>query len=226
MNATLEASGGGTLILPAPTAFTATGSTVTVTGSGSSVQIGSGILDPLPTSGSNGTINVPAFPQGMTVDLNPNGTFSGGTTFNVDADATVDIQSGTYTGGVTFNVGQGAVVDLTGGNTVTYGGTLTGSGSGTVQFSGGGIDPAAGSGGGPANAGLTLNFSGSMFQWTGGGFFASLGNVTNLGTINLGWFQRQGLLRGWHALQRRHHDPDRHRQPRPAQRQRDPPRRS
>ena len=42
---TLEVSGGGTLILPAPTAFTATGSTVTVSGSGSSVQIGSGVLD-------------------------------------------------------------------------------------------------------------------------------------------------------------------------------------
>ena len=131
----------------------------------------------------------------------------------------MDIESGTYTGGVTFNVGQGAVVDLTGGDTVTYGGTLTGSGSGTVQFSGG-IDPAAGSGDGPANAGLTLNFPGSMFQWTGGGIFASLGDVTNLGTINLAGSERQGVLRGRHPRQLRHHHPDRHRQPRPAQRQR------
>ena len=186
LNAALQASGGGTLILPAATTFTAAGSTATVTGTGSSVQIGTGVLEPFPTSGNNGTINVPAFPQGLTVGLNPgSGTFSGGTTFNVLANATVNIESGTYTGGVTFNVGQGAVVDLTGGNTVTYGGTLTGSGSGTVQFSGGSIDPAAGSGDGPTNAGLILNFSGSVFQWTGGGFFASKGNVTNLGTINL-----------------------------------------
>ena len=69
--------------------------------------------------------------------MNPNGTFSGGTTFNVDSGATVNIQSGTYTGGVTFNVGQGATVDLTGGQTVTYSGTLTGSGAGTVQLSSG-----------------------------------------------------------------------------------------
>ncbi len=193
-NAALEVSGGGTLIMPAATTFTAAGSTVTVTGTGSSVQIGSGVLEPFPTSGSNGTIDVPAFPQGLTVALNPgSGTFSGGTTLNVEAGATVSIESGTYTGGITFNVGQGAVIDLTGGETVTYGGTLTGSGSGTVQFSGGSIDPAAGSGDGPANAGLILNFSGSMFQWTGGGFFASKGNVTNLGTINLAGASDKGF---------------------------------
>ena len=190
----LEVIGGGTLTLPAATTFTAMGSTVTVTGTGSSVQIGSGVLEPFPTSGSNGTINVPAFPQGLTVALNPGtGTFSGGTTLNVEAGATVSIESGTYTGGITFNVGQGAVIDLTGGDTVTYGGTLTGSGSGTVQFSGGSIDPAAGSGDGPANAGLILNFSGTMFQWTGGGFFASLGDVTNLGTINLAGSSDKGF---------------------------------
>ncbi len=185
-NATLTVVGGSTLILPGPTAFTAAGSTLTVSGTGSSAQIGSGVLDPFPMSGSNGTINVPPLPLGMTVDMNPgSGTFSGGTTFNVGAGAIVDIQSGTYTGGVTFNVGQGAVVDLTGGNTVTYGGTLTGSGAGTVQLSSGAFYPATGSGNGPANAGATLNFSGGMFQWTGGGMELSVGNVTNEGTINL-----------------------------------------
>ena len=166
---TIDVTGGSTLILPAPTAFTATGSTVSVTGAGSSIQIGGGILDPLPASGNQGTITVPQFPQGMTVDLNPDGTFSGGTTFNVGADATVNIQSGTYTGGVTFNVGQGAVVDLTGGNTVTYGGTLTGSGAGTVQLSGGNFYPATG--------GATLDFSAGMFQWTGGGMELTVGEM-------------------------------------------------
>ena len=207
---TIDVSG-STLILPAPTAFTATGSSVSVTGAGSSIQIGSGILDPLPDSGTGVTLNVPQFPQGMTLFLNPSGTFSGGTTFNVGANATVEIQSGTYTGGVTFNVGQGAVVDLTDVKMnmyVTYGGTLTGSGSGTVQFSGDQIYPAIGSGDGPTGAGLTLNFPGTMFQWTGGDFYASLGNVTNLGTINLAGSNDKGT-QGWHVLQRRDHDPDR-----------------
>ena len=171
-------SGGGTLTLPAPTAFTAMGSFVSVIGAGSSVQIGSGILEALPASGNNGTITVPAFPQGMTVELNTNGTFSGGTTINVGADATLDILGGTYTGGVTFNVGQGALVDLTSGLTVTYGGTLTGSGSGTVLFSSGQLNVALG--------GLTLNFPESMFQWTGGVIDSSAGDVTNLGNFLAG----------------------------------------
>ena len=32
-----------------------------------------------------------------------------------------------------------------------------------------------------------------MFQWTGGGFYASLGNVTNLGTINLAGSGEKGF---------------------------------
>jgi hypothetical protein len=175
-NGNITVSGGASLTLPPPTAFTAAGTTATVSGSGSSLAIGSGILDPLPTSGTGVVINVPEFPQGMTLNLNPNGTFSGGTTFNVGGGATVNIPSGTYaggttfnigggaivnvhsgtfTGGATYNVGQGAIVNLTDGQTVTYGGTLTGSGSGTVMFSGGGVDPAIGSGIGPANTTLS-----------------------------------------------------------------------
>ena len=170
-------SGGAELTLPPPTSFTAAGSTMNVSGSGSSVAIGIGILDPPPGSGADVTINVPQFPQGMTLNLDPNGTFSGVTTFNVGAGAVVNIQGGTYTGGTTYNVGQGATVDLTGGQTVTYSGTLTGSGSGTVQFSSGTLTVGVG--------GLSLNFGGNLFQWTGGGLEASGGNITNLGTINL-----------------------------------------
>ncbi len=169
-NATISVSAGASLVLPAPTAFTASGATATVT-DGSSITIGSGVLSP-PSSGTNATINVPQFPQGMILDMNPKGTFSGGTTFNVDSGATVNIQSGTYTGGVNFNVGQAATVDLAGGQTATYSGTLTGSGAGTVQFSSGTVVVGLG--------GLTLNFSGSMFQWTGGYFNAASGDVTNL----------------------------------------------
>ncbi len=112
---TIYVNGGSTLILPAPTAFTATGSTiVSLTGAGSSIAIGSGILKPLPASGTGVTLNVPQFPQGMTLDLE-GGTFSGGTTFNVGADATVEILNGNYIGGATFDVGAGATVTIPGG---------------------------------------------------------------------------------------------------------------
>ena len=113
----------------------------------------------------------------MTLNLNPNGTFSGGTTFDVGAGATVNIGGGTYTGGVDFNVAQGATVDLTGGQTVTYSGTLSGSGGGTVSLNSGTFAVGIG--------GVTFNFPSSMFQWTGGGISGAGGTLTNLGTINL-----------------------------------------
>ena len=46
-----------------------------------------------------------------------------------------------------------------------------------MLFDGGSYNPALG--------GISLNFPGSMLQWTGGDFFASLGDVTNLGTLIL-----------------------------------------
>ena len=101
----------------------------------------------------------------------------------LDNEGDVNVESGTVvlSGGAfapgTVTVAAGAVVDLTGGQTVTYSGTLAGSGGGTVQFSSGTITVGVG--------GLTLDFPGSMFQWTGGGFEASGGNVSNLGTINI-----------------------------------------
>ena len=96
----ITVSGGATLKPPAAAAaFAAAGATVTISGSGSALAIGGGILNPPPTSGSGVVINVPQFPQGMTLNLDPNGTFSGVTTFNVGAGAVVNIQGGTYTGG-------------------------------------------------------------------------------------------------------------------------------
>ena len=94
----------------------------------------------------------------------------GGATFNVSSNAH-------FNGGIVFNVDPLATVYLTGGS---YGGTLSGSGGGTVQLSGS-VYPAVG--------GITLNFPGNMFQWTGGAMFASLGNVINQGTLNLDQFQ-------------------------------------
>ena len=99
------------------------------------------------------------------------------TTFNVGQGTQVILAGGTYEGTTTFNVAQAATVDLTGGQQPTYGGTMTGSGAGTVLFASGNIKTAVG--------GLTFNFPGKLFQWSGGSFLAALGDVTNQGTMNL-----------------------------------------
>ena len=165
----IQLSGGATLSLPAVAQGTlplSNGQSVTVRGT----------LVSVPAAGTaDATINVPQS-SGLTLTMQNSGTLTA-TTFNVGQGTTLDLTGGTYSGGAVFNVAQGAVVDLTGGQTVTYSGTLTGSGSGTVQFTTGTMTVGVG--------GLTLDFPGSMFQWTGGGLEASGGNVTNQGTINL-----------------------------------------
>jgi RHS repeat-associated protein len=144
-----------------------------------------GTLVSLPTAGTSGvTINVPAS-TGLTVTLQSTGTLTD-TIINVSSGSTVALSGGSYTGGVTFNVAQGGTADLTGGQTTTYGGTLTGSGPGTVRFNAGALHTGLG--------GMTLNFAGTMFQWTGGSIFASLGDVTNLGTINLAGAGSKGFF--------------------------------
>ena len=103
----------------------------------------------------------------------PTDAYLGGTIFNV-AGATVTINGGTFIG-MSFNLAAGASVDFNGSSTVS--GMVTGTGAGTVQFSGGIIATGLG--------GLTLNFPGNMFQWSGGIFNCTLGDVTNLGILNL-----------------------------------------
>ncbi|MFI5454955.1 MAG: RHS repeat-associated core domain-containing protein [Isosphaerales bacterium] len=80
--------------------------------------------------------------------------------------------------GTTFKVAQGAVVDLTGEeNPVTYWGTYTGSGGGTIALRGGELAV------GGANA--TFNFPTGMFQWTGGAIGLSDNTFTNAGFLTL-----------------------------------------
>jgi RHS repeat-associated protein len=98
---------------------------------------------------------------------------------------TIEVDTGTInlatTGGVstggTFNVAQGATLDLIAGQTVTYSGTFSGSGAGTVLFSSGTIEVGVG--------GVTFDFPGNLFQWTGGAIELTGGDATNNGTINL-----------------------------------------
>jgi hypothetical protein len=150
---------------------------------GMSVTI-QGTLVSMPEAGTSGaTINVPQS-QGLTMILDNSGTLTG-TTINVGQGSNVVLARGTYLGTTTINVAQGATADLTSGETTTYGGTLTGSGSGAVQLTSGNFTPALG--------GVTFNFPGGMFQWTGGAMALSYGDVTNLGTVNLSGANRKQI---------------------------------
>ena len=120
-------SSGGDVELPLVTDITGP---VSLTCDGGSLDIGSATVS-MPTSGTGATINVPTLPQGIAISLGTGGTFVDAT-FNIAQGDSVSLISGTYVGAI-FNVNQGATLDLTGGQTVTYSGTLTGSGSGTVQ---------------------------------------------------------------------------------------------
>ena len=120
----------------------------------------------MPQGGAGATIDVPQVPKGVPIDLAAIGAYSGGTTFDIPQGDTVNItaspltlepatfsggtifdvgegavvkaiMAGTFQGGASFSVDQSATVDLTGGQAVSYGGTLTGTGEGTVQFSSG-----------------------------------------------------------------------------------------
>jgi len=110
-----------------------------------------------------------------TTTFGPNVTFNGGN---------VEVQTGTFnlatTGGPTvggnFTVASGAVLDLTGGQTRNYVGTYTGTGEGTIRVSNGTLQVGA--------EGATFNFTGNIFQWTGGTLTGS-SVLTNTGTINL-----------------------------------------
>ncbi len=144
---------------------------------GARVILSTGSLTMPAANASAVTLNVPSLPLGVTLTLANSGTWSGGTTFNVIAGSHVALAGGTYTGGAIFNVGVAATVDLTGGQVSTFAGTLTGTGAGIVQFSGGEIDAGTG--------GMTLNFAGSMFHCTGGVFRGTNGSFTNQGTFNL-----------------------------------------
>jgi RHS repeat-associated protein/uncharacterized repeat protein (TIGR01451 family) len=184
LNVQIAADGSGSVIdLPTLTSYATPGGSLAASNDGS-IAIGKDVVT-MPETGNGATINVPQLPQGfqgVTIFLASSGTFTGGTTFNVPQGETIGITGVTITGGTTFNVAQGTVVNLTGG---TYSGTFAGSGGGTVQIPSGWVAIGLG--------GLTTNFAGSMFQWTGGVICSALGNLTNLGTINLAGCSDKGF---------------------------------
>ena len=133
---------------------------------GGSLNLGGTAVD-MPNSGSNATINVPQLPFGVPlVGIGAGGTVID-TTFNAPAAHALVIVGGTYTGTTTFNVEQGhdnrshwRTNRHVLGNAKrlrSRNGRVT---SGTLQVGVGG---------------LTLDFTGNMFQWTGGEINGSRG---------------------------------------------------
>src|SRR5581483_9801504 len=165
---------GTTLSLPAGGSYLADGSTVTLGGTGALNTTGQTFQ--LPTSGQAATVVLPALSPGLSLVL-PGGNFSGGTTFDLPGGTGLILQGGSYQGGVTFNLGPGATADLTGGQTVTYQGTLAATGAGTVHLGGGTVATGAG--------GVTLNCAPGVFQWTAGTLDTTGGDVVVLQPVTL-----------------------------------------
>jgi hypothetical protein len=123
--------------------------------------------------------------QGVVLKSAGTGVSQIAVTFN-DLGGTVEVQSGVLaltSGGSssngTFNASMGATLDLVPANqTSTFAGLFTGSGAGTVTLANGTLQA--------AGAGVTFNFPGTLFQWTGGTIASSF-NVpfTNAGAMTI-----------------------------------------
>lgn len=98
-----------------------------------------------------------------------------GTKMNVLTGTLALETAGGLINGANINVSTGATLNLANLGTVNYTGLLRGSGNGTVLLSGNKIHV------GPN--GLTMNFPGSMFRWTGGTIDVAQGSVTNLNSV-------------------------------------------
>jgi hypothetical protein len=104
---------------------------------------------------------------------------TGGTLSVTNGTLTLDSTGGESTGG-SFNVSAGAILDLTGGNSVSYSGTYTGSGTGEVLLGSGTLNVTGGTNG------ATFNLPGNLFVWTGGAInTAANNNCTILGNVKI-----------------------------------------
>jgi hypothetical protein len=137
---------------------------------------------------SSGTIEKTAGGGNSAINVALNN--SGGTLAVTSGTLTFGTFGGENTGG-TFNVSAGAILDLTGGSTVNYSGTYTGSGSGEVLFSSGVLNVTGGTNG------ATFNLAGNLFVWTGGTIDTAAGNnCTILGNIKITGNGTETLQRG------------------------------
>ena len=181
--------------LDLPVLASATGVNLTLDNAATLTLANAAVTMPLSNANRPTINNVPELPHGMILTLAITGTFTGGTNINVAEGDTValtggtdSVFAGTFSGGIVFAVAAGATVNLGAVGILDVSGTLSGSGAGTVELTGSGLMPAAG--------GLTLDFSGGMFQWMGGTIGTSLGDLTNLGTINLAGAIDEGIYQG------------------------------
>jgi RHS repeat-associated protein len=179
----LDADGNGTRIdFPALTGLSGAFSSISVSDQ-AAVNVGGTVINGL-AAGNAATIDIPSLPSWLQAKVDvAGGAYTGGTTFDVGQGTNIAISGGAFSGGVIFHVGAGATIDLAGTQVVTYSGTLTGTGPGVVQLSQGELSAGLG--------GVTFDFAGDLFQWTGGTISTLSGDVTNLGTMNLvgsnGW---------------------------------------
>jgi hypothetical protein len=126
---------------------------------------------------NSGTIEKTA--GGASSGINTAFNNTGGTLTVTTGTLTLDSQGGENTGGV-FSVSAGAILDLTGGYSVNYSGTYTGSGSGEVLLRNGTLNTTGGTNG------ATFNLPGNLFVWTGGTINTAAGNnFTLLGNMKI-----------------------------------------
>ena len=145
----------------------------------------------LSVSGETAAVFNVAAGTAFTVPVN---TYTGGTTFNVGASATVTIDDGTFTGGAIFNVstGRGRQHHRQARHFRERSPAAAAAACRSVM---------AGFTSAPED--LTLDFAGSMFQWTSGQMDLGNGNLTNLGTMDITGsvdFYNDGVLYNYGTL--------------------------
>jgi hypothetical protein len=182
-NETLD--GGGTFINKGTITQSGNGNLVIATGPNSAITT----LDNAAGASyafvaDSGILNASWYPTGLLINAGTISKTAGVATSPITAGfdnigGTLTVQTGTLqlqpidgasTGGK-LNVSAGAVLDLTGGTTVDYSGTYTGTGTGHVLLAGGALQATGGSGG------AIFSLPAGMFQWDGGTIDTNLTKV-------------------------------------------------
>ncbi|HTW95924.1 MAG TPA: calcium-binding protein, partial [Tepidisphaeraceae bacterium] len=137
-------------------------------GDGNATFSNAGLLVKSMGTGDSSFFSVPN--ESSNVALNNSGTLE------VETGTLTVGTGGTFTGG-NFIVDTGATLDPAGSSTVTYTGTFTGSGGGSVTLASGQITIASG--------GATFDFPSLFFQWTGGTINGTAAALTNADSMTV-----------------------------------------
>jgi hypothetical protein len=175
-NGTITQSGTGNLVIAgtstvAPTLVIPAGSIYNFAANSGIVHGGNGgVLT------NSGTIEKTAGGASSPINVTFNNT--GGTLNVTNGTLTLNTLGGENSGG-TFDVSAGAILDLTGGNTVTYSGTYTGSGTGQVELGSGTLSISGGTNG------ATFDLPGNLFVWSGGAIDTNGTTMTIEGNVKI-----------------------------------------